>query len=154
MAGPTAHLGFMRMSLLAADHGERLWEDGPDGGEPTEYGIEVYTAGDCWALAWHVAMLTGGTICTLGCWPGWNHVVVEVGRDRYLDALGIHAAAGLRAEWGGPVVPMGSADVKTLADYTDALTADFMYFCGHGEAAEFARRLTAKHLGVSQALVS
>lgn len=147
MPAASAHLGSMRMSLLATPYGEPLWEDGPDGGEPTDYGIEVYTEGDCWALAWHVALLTGGTLNTLGRWPAWNHVVVEVGPDRYLDALGIHTAAELRAEWDGRVCQMDSADVATLADYTEVLMADFMYLSGHGEAADFARRLVAKYLG-------
>lgn len=112
---------------------------------PTDYGIEVYTAGDCWALAWQVAKQTGGRLVTLD-WPEWIHVAVDVGDDLYLDAVGLHSRAGLERAWDAEVVPLPDSATATLRAYTEALGAGFVYLSGHGEAADFAHRLVGHHL--------
>ena len=91
-------------TLMSRHTGEDLWLPGG----PTEYGVEVFTSGDCWALAWYVARLTGGHLVTLG-WPDWHHVAVRLDRHdrtRYLDATGLHTRGELMQAWGKKVVPM------------------------------------------------
>lgn len=121
---------------------EPLWEFG----DHTEYGHEVYTAGDCWALAWHIAKITGGRLHTLG-WPDWHHVVVEVRPGAFMDVEGIHTAEEIEKAWFDlPLVPMPPEKTTSLAVYTKALDTGFVYLHGHGEAAEMARLVVAKHL--------
>lgn len=131
-------------SLDAAYTGDPLWRDGA----PTEYGTEVFTAGDCWALAWYVAHLTGGRLVTLD-WPEWRHVAVRLDRhDRglYLDAYGLHTRDKLTRQWGLPVKPLPMAHIETFQDYEDVLDAGFCYPVTHGEVSDFAYLLTARHL--------
>jgi hypothetical protein len=139
----------MRNDLLVCPHAdETLWDSAPDIMAPTHYGIEVYTAGDCWALAWHLseqlkAAGFAGDLFVLG-WPHWEHVVVRIGRNQYLDATGVHSRADIRSKWfGNRLVSIG---YPTLDAYETALDTDFVYPSGHAEAAEFARRLIAKHV--------
>lgn len=118
-----------------------LWYDGA----PTEYGIEVFTEGDCWALAWYVAQLTGGRLVTLG-WPYWGHVAVEVGPNLFLDATGLHTEQALAATWKLPVIVFEANWARTFADYEDCLQAEFGYPVTHPEVAAFADLLVAKYL--------
>lgn len=131
-------------ATLDAYTGDPLWYDGG----PTEYAVEVFTAGDCWALAWYVAHMTGGRLVTLG-WPEWRHVAVRLDRhDRnlYLDAYGLHTRTDLTTRWGLPVRPLDMRHIETFQDYEDVLDAGFCYPITHGEASDFAQLLTARHL--------
>lgn len=136
------------MRRLRRAHGaEPLWEDG----EPTEEAHTIFTEGDCWALAWSVALLTGGHPTTLGDWPGWEHVVVDLGPEhgerRYIDVEGLHTGADLEADWSVPLHRMADEHVASLSAYTRALDASFVFGTHHGEVAEFARLLVGKHVG-------
>lgn len=131
-------------ATLDAYTGDALWRDGG----PTEYGIEVFTAGDCWALAWYVAHLTGGRLVTLD-WPEWRHVAVRLDRhdkSLYLDAYGLHSRDDLTRQWGLPVKPLPMAYIETFQDFEDVLDAGFCYPITHGEVSDFAYLLTARHL--------
>lgn len=55
---------------------------------PTDYGIEVYTHGDCWALAHYMAKITDGNIALIGG-EIWRHAMLELD-EGYLDIKGIH----------------------------------------------------------------
>lgn len=114
-------------------------------GSPTEYGIEVFTEGDCWALAWYVAKATGGRLATLG-WPGWEHVVVQVGPDEYLDATGMSTRRMLADIWQLPVVPMDMTGIRAFLDYEDSLDGGFKYPITHDAVAKFADLLVGLHL--------
>lgn len=131
-------------ATLDAYTGDPLWCDGA----PTEYGIEVFTAGDCWALAWYLVHNTGGRLVTLG-WPEWRHVAVRLDhhdRNLYLDAYGIHTREDLTSRWGLPVKPLPMQHIETFQDYEDVLDAGFCYPVTHGEVSDFAHLLTARHL--------
>lgn len=118
-----------------------LWHDGA----PTGYGIEVFTHGDCWALAWYVAKATGGRMVTLG-WPRWEHVAVQVGEDQFLDATGLHTEQHLAKEWGLPVIVFDMEWAETFADYQYSLRTPFVYPVSHGEVAAFADLLIGRYL--------
>lgn len=131
-------------TLLSPHTGEDLWHPGG----PTEYGIEVFTAGDCWALAWYLAHNTGGRLVTVG-WPDWRHVAVRLDhhdRNLYLDATGLRTRAELASAWGGKVVPLNMNLVETFDDYEEVLDAGFVYDITHGEVSDFAHLLTALYL--------
>jgi hypothetical protein len=131
-------------TLLSQHTGEDLWHPGG----PTEYGVEVFTAGDCWALAWYLARATGGRLVTLG-WPHWWHVAVRLDRhDRnvYLDATGLRTRAELMQSWGAKVVPLNMNLVETFDDYEEVLDAGFVYDITHGEVSDFAHLLAAMYL--------
>jgi hypothetical protein len=66
-------------------------------GAPTEYGIEVYTEGDCWILAGRLHALFGFDIYSVDEDVHW---VVRVGRNSYLDVEGLHTRAELAERWG------------------------------------------------------
>lgn len=118
-----------------------LWHDGA----PTRYGIEVFTEGDCWALAWYVALATGGRMVTLG-WPRWEHVAVQVGSDQFLDVTGLHTERALSATWGLPVVVFDMEWAETFDDYQYSLRTPFKYPIAHSEVVAFADLLVERHL--------
>ena len=142
---PAATLFDPATAVLEATHtGDAYWYPGG----PTPYGIEVFTAGDCWALAWYLAQLTGGRLVTLG-WPEWRHVAVRLDRhDRnlYLDATGLHTRSDLATNWGLPVKPLPMQHIETFQDYEDVLDAGFVYDVTHGEVSDFAHLTAALHL--------
>lgn len=131
---------------VTAPAGEALWL----GDDLTPYGMETYTEGDCWALAWHVAQLLkptlgSGLLYTLGRKASWRHVVVKVGEDLFLDALGLHTGAEVEAEWGHKLVPVPQAFEKRVGAYQAYLDTDFVYRSGHSEANRIAVLLVDKY---------
>jgi hypothetical protein len=117
-----------------------LWAQGG----PTERGLEVYTEGDCWALAYHVARLTGGHIVTCGgSW--WEHVLVRVARNRYLDAAGLWSREQVLRHWRGPIVTVGYP-AYPFDEYATKMSASFRFLESERTAAAFARRLVATEL--------
>lgn len=136
--------------LLSPVSDDPLWEDG----EPTYEAYVAFTEGDCWALAWHVALLTGGRQTTLGTWPGWQHVVVDLGPglgdERYLDVEGLQSGDQVTDYW-GPLHRLADDQVASIAAYTDALDARLVFATHHGEVADFARRLVDLHVGRARA---
>lgn len=122
--------------------GQPLWE----ADESSEEAHTIFAEGDCWALAWHVAKLTGGQIYVVSNrWPGWDHVVVQVGPDAFLDVEGIHTAAKLRKDWGGRVFAIDSDLTATLGAYEE-WSGGFIFMISHGEVAAFARLLVDQHV--------
>lgn len=83
---------------------ERYWQSG----QPTERGIEVFTTGDCWILAYRLHQLTDWPIYGVGEgeWVNfqWSHYVVKAPNGLYLDVTGVSTAAELRQAWDSPKV--------------------------------------------------
>jgi hypothetical protein len=127
-----------RFSAVVAVSGIRqLWR----GGGPTSYGYEVYTEGDCWALAYYVARLTGGQVVTLGG-DWWEHVAVRVAHNRYLDASGLHNRQQLLHLWRGPIFTLGYP-AYPFTRYAEQIKGEFRFLHGPRTAEAFARRLVA-----------
>lgn len=121
------------------DNGDALWA----GGSITDHGLMIYTEGDCWALAWHVArlvepLLGPGRLYTLGRKRDWHHVVVRVGEDLYLDATGLKSQAELEAEWHRDLRPVPTAFEARVGTYQAYLDTDFSFDAGHPEANRIA----------------
>ena len=60
--------------------------------------IRLYTKGQCWVLAWHLIQELPdefqGQIIDFD-----EHVLVQLGDDRYLDVTGVHTKAELALVW-------------------------------------------------------
>lgn len=110
----------------------------------TDYGHEVYSCGDCWALAWHVAAESGGRLWLLGPLEEWCHVVVEVAPGLFLDHRGLSTATELDGRWEEPLRRLPSAATVSIEAYTDILYTGFCYGSGHAEAHAVAARLLAR----------
>ena len=124
---------------------EPLWVDG----NATYFGVEVYTEGDCWALAWHIARLLEpqlgkGRIVTLGGRTDWWHVAVRVGQDEYLDITGIKSKRELSGAWGKHVIPLEPIHESDLEEYETWLDTEFGYG-GHAEAELVAQLVIEKY---------
>lgn len=120
------------------------WSDDPlwECGEPSDEAVRLFTEGDCWWLSWHVTLLTGRRIHTLG-W--WDHVVVLVGPDAFLDIEGLHTRAELRSRWmGNRVIPLDERHTTSWAAYVDGLGAARAFRIDHGEVRDVAEGLVAK----------
>lgn len=116
----------------------------------TSLGEEVYTAGDCWVLAWHLTQAARArgleaAMVTLGELDSWWHVAVRI-NGRYLDALGFHTSDAIRAHWGREIEDQVFADLDFPA-YEAALGGYWEYKAGHEEAAEIARLIVFAHFG-------
>lgn len=127
---------------------DELWVPGMGGGEPSAYGVEVYTAGDCWLLAWHVAAVLAeqgrhARIMTLG-WPQWEHVVVRVAPGLYLDATGLASRSDLERSWGRRVRVVPGSHAVSFGAFRWGLDAGVVYEFGHVEARAFAERLVGR----------
>lgn len=127
-----------RPRTLIHASGEVLWEKGA----PTEMGCHVYTTGDCWALAWAIArriepVLGKGRIFTLG-W--WDHVVVQIGEDLFLDVEGTFTRAGITDRWARRLVPVAAETETSFEHYRDELAADWGFY-GEDRAAADAMAL-------------
>jgi hypothetical protein len=89
---------------------EQLWGDG----EPSDFGVEVFTAGNCWVLAYYLHELGGWPIVMVVPQADpdmWEHVLVQLPDHRYLDIEGVHTRAEVLKRWGYGgsyrIVPIG-----------------------------------------------
>lgn len=57
--------------------------------------VRMYTEARCWVLAWHLNQLLPDTLIM----DFDEHVLVQLGPDRYLDVTGIHTKAELAQVW-------------------------------------------------------
>jgi hypothetical protein len=112
-----------------------LWLDGP-----TEDGVETYSFGDCWMLAFYLQKVVGGDIVLLGDLDYWEHVCVRVG-DRYLDVKGAHSLDELQNAWRFPATVWPDAPTNFPA-FRAALQAEPAYTNPFTTRA-FAKRLAA-----------
>lgn len=170
LAAPRTRAGVAPLAYANDEERPPLWERAPVSGHApshretlTEYGIECFTAGDCWALAWHLYRLlqrrpeTDPRLCVVGEWPGWSHVVVEIDTGLFLDATGLNTYDDLATSWGSDPVVHLPAEVGTGIDsYRRALSEDgqpygFCYPIGHGETAKAAALVLAEHLPIRTA---
>lgn len=75
-----------------------------DNGEPTEYGVEVFTAGDCWVLAYYLHALGGWPVFSIAPRDDlnyWEHVVIQLDDETYFDVTGPRDAKEMLELWGG-----------------------------------------------------
>lgn len=131
---------------ICSPQGAILW----DGTGFTQYGEAVYTAGDCWALAWHIARLLEpthgkGNLFTTGRRDRWNHVVVRVSEDLYLDAHGLSSSEELEARWEAKLFPIKPRFEASVGAYQAWLDVDFVFPSGHPEANKVALALLDAH---------
>lgn len=120
---------------------------------PTEDGLDAFTLGDCWVLAWAIAQkLPEGRILAMGnsetYW--WGHVVVEVGENRYLDIHGISSEQELFARWGSSAVTefWEVEDLASFESYQEELGIfAFSYIESLHDADVVAEELLALHVG-------
>lgn len=137
-----------------------MWADGA----PTEQALRVYTYGDCWALAWHLARAAGGQVALVArdsCavkpthhLQGWVHAVAKVGHDLYLDVRGRHDRFALLERWDADFIAvMSPEETPNLEEYERSLNVwphRFRYDHGHAEAERLAatildHQLTGAH---------
>lgn len=113
-----------------------------EAGQLTEHGEKLYTEGDCWALAWHFAHLLGTpeSLYTMGEVHRWQHVVLQVDDDLYLDATGLWTEAQLDQVWHTKLTPLPYGATRSLEAYTDYLDQKSFVF-GHAGGHCEARRV-------------
>lgn len=103
-----------------------------------EFDIDVYTSGECYRLARQLEQLGAGTLVVVrpaGSDTAWNHMLVRLPDDRYLDIEGIHTRAEVAACWEG--------NVREVHDYESEIE-------GQGQGAitdEHAREAAEKLWG-------
>lgn len=71
-------------------------------GEPTPSAVQQFTEGDCWLLAFELGRELGAPLVALvevGAPHYWDHVLVDLGRERLLDVLGVHTREETLARW-------------------------------------------------------
>jgi hypothetical protein len=76
-------------------------------GEPTELGLETFTCGDCWILAYRLSQLTGWPIMRVGPttgrhdYHGAKHFAVKTSPYGFLlDVEGVRTYGQMRRRWG------------------------------------------------------
>lgn len=73
-------------------------------GEPTPAAIQQFTEGDCWLLAFELGRELSAPLVALvevGAPHCWDHVLVDLGRERLLDVFGVHTREETLAYWNG-----------------------------------------------------
>ena len=124
---------------LVSPIGVVLWDGGV-----TDAARETYSMGDCWALAWALAKLSGGQLVALRSTTDWHHLAVRLGEDVYLDVFGLHSEAALRAAWPGELELVPSWASATLDAYKiDYLDAWWEFEPGMATVEAFAKLLLA-----------
>lgn len=123
---------------------EEMWENG----EPTDYGIEVYTEGDCWALAWALHEITGLPVVLAGTRETWQHVFVHAGRNKYLDITGFNTRKeAVGWSYDNTLVWLKKYEMESVDTYLDAIEWDnFLYLGEWDEARGMAGLIRAKYL--------
>lgn len=121
----------------------RLWSRGG----PTEYGIEVFTEGECWTLAYYLHRIGGWPICTIAPkddpdW--WEHVVVRVGHNTYFDVTGFHTRDALLKAWGGEMTQHDTM-FRSWRSFQRELGGSHLYYNPRERSRVMARRLVRKY---------
>lgn len=110
--------------------------------------IDVYTSGECYRLARQLEQLGAGTLVVIrppGSDTAWNHMLVQLPDERYLDIEGIHTHAEIVAYWDG--------DVREVTDYESEIEGQGQGAYTDEDARETAEKLWA-HIGAVQALTA
>ncbi len=138
---------------------QRVWHRG----SPTEYGIEVYTEGDCWILAYYLAKKLNSKVSLIGAYD-WGHAVALVpphmvnGKERYLDINGISTRHKLVNDVGytgrGNKGVLHVEPTNTLVTYARNIWQSYdpvvfykSYDASFDTARRTAQRLINTHLG-------
>lgn len=115
---------------------------------PTDWGIEIFTEAECWVLAYYLHKLGGWQICILGehrSWY-WEHVVVQIGEDAFLDVEGIHTQDELEEQWHQKLVPLEVRTFKTWNTYQAFMDGEFQFSEAQRWARTMAKRLVGKYV--------
>lgn len=128
-----------------------LEENGPQWykNEPTDWGIEVFTSAECWVLAYYLHRIGGWHVCVLAAddqdWY-WEHVVVQIGDDSFLDVEGVHTRAQLEERWGRQLYPLEVRTFKTWNSYQAYMDGEFEYEQAPRWSRAMAKRLVEKYV--------
>jgi hypothetical protein len=123
-----------------------VWGQGPvvklwAHGKPTREGIDVFTCGNCWLLAWYLHRFTGWQLVLVGGDESeWNHAAVWNRHERlYLDVHGLTEPEVFYKRWSPIIVPVR---YDTLAAYEVAIDPDYVDWIGvsYNRTAEQYRR--------------
>lgn len=129
--------------VLCSVTGEPLWE----GDDLTEEGHTVYSEGDCWALAWHLAAITGGRLCVLVDGDGpdnWIHVVVETGHGIVIDHSGVDTVERMTERWSAGLLPVPDYAHVDFDAYVRYLDAGWVFPSRNAEARTVAVNLAVR----------
>lgn len=135
---------------MSIDDDEPIWKDGA----PTEYGIEVFTAGDCWVLAYYLHKIGGWPIFSIAPradlrW--WEHIVVQIDADTYLDVMGPQEASKMLETWAAGdsyVYVLEGARFRSWKEYELFMGGDlceFYYQNSRSKARRMAQLLFDKY---------
>lgn len=106
-----------------------------------EHDIDVYTSGECYRLARQLEQLGAGTLVVVrpvGSDTAWNHMLVRLPDDQYLDIEGIHTHSEITEYWDG--------NVHEVTDYEDEIVGQGQGAYTDEDAREAAEKLWA-HVG-------
>lgn len=130
------------------------------GWRPRPDQVARYTEGDCWLLAFQLGQILAApitTLCTADDPADWQHVAVDLGRERLLDVTGTRPREELRADWetrtGTRLVFRELGFFHVMEEYLDALDGSHLgwFISRHDEdsartvAHRIARAITGGH---------
>lgn len=91
------------------------WRDGA----PTELGIEVFTQGDCWVLAYELFRMTGWPIVCIGPieddMDSAKHYAVRAPSGHLLDVDGVATRGVMARRWGVSSITLAGPTIYHLA---------------------------------------
>lgn len=123
---------------MSGDRRENFWVNGL----PTDHCIEVFTQGDCWALAHEITTMTPLRMYLIG---GGAHWIAGDGR-LFLDITGVSTRSKLLREWNSGSLRLANVfDVKMAAQ--DVALGRFMFpwSLDNRRLRDAARRVVRAH---------
>lgn len=120
-------------------------------GAPTDFGVEVFTEGECWTLAYYLHKIGGWPVHVLhrkGEPRLWEHVVVKIGRNQYLDVNGVQTEKALVQQWRLNVNPLRES-FTTWLEYWNAIEGCHVYDRPRERARVMAKRLVETYVHVT-----
>lgn len=121
---------------------QRLWSND----QATEWGVEVFTEGECWTLAYYVHRMGNWPVYWLEREPYyWEHVVVKVGYNKYLDVNGVQTRLQLLEAWPGLHLRYIGQYSSWLA-YIKILCGEHIYLNAHQRSRSMAKRLVKRYV--------
>ena len=112
----------------------------------SEESVEIFTKGDCWALARVLHELGAGELVMLVSEPApsveWSHILIRRPNGKYLDAYGLLTEKEMRLFWDWTLYREDSQVVPIHSlEHFEKLTASEKPFSSHEEIAEAANLL-------------